>query len=258
MENLTFAIQDDEAETPLLREDTHISIIDEIEEGSLVTIVPTEVDVVEVRLADPATIGGNKKVNVVTRGEEPNQILLMSAEIETVDLDLSNERLEELYAGFQWYYRDFDLPVELTSRYTRGSIIFERGFTDASKHRGGFAAAHRFLIASPAATDLSDVDETDPERGLCVIQSGSHFRVLDLIDDGDNRQTTLLHMPEFLVEMLRGQNFTEFEQRLISEARLSFDELKSATPVPALTRMDTWIARLASPIGIDDEGRFFY
>jgi hypothetical protein len=257
MENITFAIEDDSDEAPILIEGTAISIMDEITEGSFVLIVPNGENAVEIHLAHPASLKGDEKVYVVTRGEEPGQIVFIRAKIELEGTSNLEAQLEAMYTDVSWYYRDFDLPTDLTDRYAPGLIIVERGFTDASKHRGGFAASHRYLIASPAATDLSESDETDPDRGLCVMQSGGYFRVLDVTDDGDRRQTTLLHMPEFLAEILDGNEFTNFEHRLIAQARHSFAELIDAPPIEALTKVETWLDRLQSPLGMDDNGQFF-
>ena len=257
MENFSFAIQDDGEDALQLREGTDISIVDDIAEGSLVRIVPIGEDAVEIRLADQDALQSGENLYVVSAGEQPGQIVFVRAEVETIGADDLEDELARIFENLNWYYRDYDLPVEFTSKYTPGMIIVERGFTDASKHRGGFAASHRYLIASPAAIDLSEDDEFDPDRGLCVIQRDAYFKVLNTIDEGKRRQTTLLHMPPSLANVLAGQEFTDFEKDLINEARGQFAELAHAPALPSQLKTETWLDRVSSPLGMSDEGDFF-
>jgi len=236
-------------------EGTEISFVDGIREGSLVTFIPTGTNSYDVRKADPDAINAADEVFVVEVGKEPGQIIFVRAEIDAVNTRTFEDELENLFAGSRFYYRDSDLPARFVDMYRPGMIIKERGFTDASSKRGGFAARHRFLIISCAAQDLSQIDTTDPERGLCVMQRDSYFKVLDLVEKGDVRQTTLLHIPEGVADFFSSSE-TDFERGLISDARRDFEELCESPPFPALTKQ-SWLERLTSPLGISDDGEFF-
>ncbi len=166
------------------------------------------------------------------------------------------DQVEQLFNGWRFYYRDYDLSDTFVQMYYPGLIIQEMGFTDASSRRGGFVANHRFLIASPAATDLSQFDQTDPERGLSVLPAGSYFKVLDVTERNDRRQTTLLHFPEAFIEIFSRPNLTAFEEGVAAKAKNEFEELVDTAPVDALTKQ-SWLNRLTSPLGISDDGEYF-
>jgi len=157
------------------------------------------------------------------------------------------------YPGITMLYRDVSLG-SIAKLYKKGMIIKERAFTDASKRGGGIITTHRYAIFSNRYMDASKFEQ-GTNWGLCIIQRGSHFKVLDLYTKKEKTQITLLHLPEKHWEMFTNLKLN-LDEELVSYARERFDELLTAPPIDELTT-DDWLKRCSFPLGMDDEGNFY-
>jgi hypothetical protein len=63
------------------------------------------------------------------------------------------------------FFRDADLPPEVSSRYKVGLLLREPTFCDASHKFGGFLARHRYLIISANARCVDELVQ-DCDWGL--------------------------------------------------------------------------------------------
>lgn len=94
------------------------------------------------------------------------------------NMALFEQTINEILPGLTMYVRDVNLPDRLSERYIPGTIILERGFTDASSRVMGMKTTHRFAILSNHMRDLSAY-EHGTNWGLFVAASSSHFLILD-------------------------------------------------------------------------------
>jgi hypothetical protein len=154
--------------------------------------------------------------------------------------------------GLTLLSRDVDLG-ELEARYTRGLVIREKGYTDASRKWGGMVTSHRFAILS---RNFIDADKLGHETnwGLCILPRDSRFRVLDIYCRKGKTQITLLHLqdqselPQDIMETI--------DKKGVAYARKRFDECLAVPPVPELAT-EEWLKRCQFPLGMTDEGKFF-
>ena len=75
---------------------------------------------------------------------------------------INQELLEQIanktYPGLGIYVRDINLPKHLADKYTKGLIIREKAFTDASNRVMGMVTTHRYLILSNHMANLSSFE----------------------------------------------------------------------------------------------------
>lgn len=162
--------------------------------------------------------------------------------------------LRRFLAGARPLARDTRLAAHMLDRYAPGSLLCERGFTDASCRLGGLVAPHRFLVISDRALLIEGTP--DEGRGLCVLPPDSLFKVIDRATDRGSEQVTLLHVPPELLQDLGGRGLGPIEERYAAMARECFRECAALPPVPELDN-DQWRARLLDPVGLDDSGEPF-
>ena len=169
---------------------------------------------------------------------------------------MNEKELEQIinasYSGLTMLYRDVSLS-SIAKQYKKGMIIKERAFTDASKRAGGMITTHRYAILSNRYLDASELEE-GTNWGLCIMQHGSHFKVLDIYTKQDKTQITLLHLPEEHWRVFINYN-TNLDEGLVLYARERFNELLTAPPVKELTT-DFWLKRCSFPLGMDFKGNF--
>lgn len=168
-------------------------------------------------------------------------------------LEIFEEVLNATYPGLTLLFRDTNLG-NLIDQYKIGMILREKGFTDSSKRKGGLITQHRIAILSNHYTDLTAYEQ-GTNWGLCVMNAGSRFKVLDRYTTGDKTQITLLHLPE-QGWLIFENSENNLDAQLISKARISFDDSILLEPVPELTSSQ-WLDRCKFPIGMDDEGSYF-
>ena len=167
------------------------------------------------------------------------------------------KKVEEIinftYRGLTLLIRDTNLGG-LESKYKVGLILKEFGFTDASLHKGGLLTTHRMAILSNHYADLQAY-EYGTNWGLCVLDQGSHFKVLDRYTFEDKTQITLLHLPENDWEIF-GECRTNVDPEVINIVRNDFEKSIILPPAPALSTHQ-WLKRCSYPIGMTDKGVYF-
>jgi hypothetical protein len=263
MENPTSQIQII-GEVPDFGESCDIVFESELSVNSIVHFVRKDAETMVIRLVDLEKIDGFEGLLYrVGRDAETRQIVFEQASVEAVKEAwetqlLLDGLLKRTFNNLIFLYRDADIGDAQSAKYQRGMILQERGFVEASYRRGGFAAKHRYLIASSTALDLSRIPTSDPEHGLMAIIKDSFFRVLDICEKDGFRQTTLLHIPEDLVEFFNaGEELSGPELQIAEAARSDFNECAASEPIAALTS-ETWLKRVESPVGTSDEGELFF
>ncbi|HEY5556603.1 hypothetical protein [Acetobacterium sp.] len=167
------------------------------------------------------------------------------------------KKVEEIinftYRGLTLLIRDTNLG-NLDSKYEVGMILRELGFTDASLHRGGLLTTHRMAILSNHYADLQAY-EYGTNWGLCVMDQGSYFKVLDQYTIEDKTQITLLHLPENDWEIF-GECHTNVDPKVVNIIRNDFEKSIILAPAPELST-NQWLKRCSYPIGMTDEGGLF-
>lgn len=167
------------------------------------------------------------------------------------------EEIEEImnftYPGITLLIRDMNLG-DLGTKYEVGMIIRELGFTDASLRRGGMITTHRIAILSNHYADMQAY-EHDTKWGLCVIDSGSHFKVLDKYSVGDKTQIVLLHLPEKGWEVFERAE-TDVDREVVHIVREGFKHCLTQAPIPELST-ENWLSRCRFPLGMTENGDYF-
>jgi hypothetical protein len=156
------------------------------------------------------------------------------------------------YAAF---YRDTTLPPGVLDLYETGILFRDPTLCDATYKFGGFAAPHRYLIVSASATCLDRLSP-GPEWGLCVWLPGRIFKVLGVHRGDPFSQTTLLEVPETMREAFTTARLSEMEESFAGQAARQFEAAHEAPVLPVHANR-AWLDRLAYPLGVNDQGRFF-
>ena len=173
---------------------------------------------------------------------------------------MENKNLAELFnrtfSGLTFFYRDTELSNHLRGLYQVGQILLERGITDMTWKGGGFCTNFRYLIASSFGKDLSMFNPDASKFGLIVLTFNSYFKVLDIYERNGKTQVFLLNIPEEAIEVFKSAK-TNIEEEIIAKARQSFNEKIDSEPLPVLKNA-AWLDRTSFPIGMSDEGEFFY
>lgn len=250
---------------PDLSENSQIIFEEQIAVSSIIYFDTTDEQTVKIKLVDLENLDkfSDEILYRAGKGAEPGQIVFEQIEIEILKETLAAHKqldalLNQTFDNLSFFYRDNDLSDDFITKYYRGLIIQERGFTDASYHRGGLAAKHRFLIASSQAKDLSRMPGANPDHGLVVMTNDSFFKILDVAEKIGHKQIALLHIPGELVDYFNsGEELSSVEQQIVDAARADFDEKCLTSPVESLCRKD-WLDRIAAPVGLNDEGGYFY
>lgn len=154
------------------------------------------------------------------------------------------------YPGLQLIYRDANLRIA-GAKYEPGMLLREPGFTDASSKGGGILTTHRYAILSNRFRDMAQ-REQGTDWGLCVIERGAHFKVLDVHRARGKASITLLHLPEehwrFFDEVS-----TNVDDLLVDYARDRFERSLDMEPIPEINTRE-WRNRCCFPIGMSDLG----
>ena len=82
--------------------------------------------------------------------------------------------------------------------------------------------------------------------------------MLDIAEKENRKQITLLHIPEELIGFFStGETLSDTESQIAEEAKIDFDNSFDLPPAEELQQAD-WLNRLVDPIGISDDGKYFY
>jgi hypothetical protein len=161
---------------------------------------------------------------------------------------------EPLYA----YARDVNLPEGYLERYRVGLIFREPTFCDASEHKQGLAAKHRFLLLSGSARHVDALFggmSGSPGTGLCVWEPGSLWKVLAVHHAKGYSSITLLEVPLVAFHIFSGKTLTPLEHGFAEKSAELF-ALALQLPVVEECARAEWLERLQHPLGIRDDGQF--
>ncbi|MDR3199784.1 MAG: sel1 repeat family protein [Planctomycetaceae bacterium] len=184
------------------------------------------------------------------QGKEKNKSTAKDFATETIE-----SALNKTLANLQMFVRDTQLPEQAAAKYTKGRIVEERGFTDASSHIGGMVTTHRYAICSNHMKTLSDFTLTD--NGLCVARAGAQFFCLGQHVQNGKTLIMLLHLPDDESrQMFQQIVWINFLNDVVNCCIKQFEEIENAEPIPELAD-EEWLDRCSNPIGMDNEGNLF-
>lgn len=173
---------------------------------------------------------------------------------------MDKKQVEEIYnktfAGLSLFYRDAELPDGLISKYQKGQILNERGFTDMSYKGGGLTTNCRYLIASSNGRDVSVLDPNSEKFGHIMLKSNAFFKVLDVYKLKNKTQVFLLDIPSEAIDFF-SETTSNIEDQIIEKAREHLDLKIDEAPVPELQTKE-WRERTDFPLGMNNKGEFFY
>ncbi|MCP2028144.1 hypothetical protein L1276_003312 [Flavobacterium sp. HSC-32F16] len=173
---------------------------------------------------------------------------------------MKNARLKAIYnetfSNLKLFYRDTTLPENLISNYKVGQIIQEKGFTDMTSIGGGLSGNFRYLIASAHAKDLSKFNPDSAKTGHFLLDTIAYFKVLDIYRIGDKTQVFLLNIPDNSLSLFKNSS-SNLEEEITEKARKKFNDKNSSSLVLEL-QTENWKERTQSPIGMNNNGEFFF
>jgi len=164
--------------------------------------------------------------------------------------------LDETFSDLKLFYRDTTLSDDLISKYKVGQIIKEKGFTDMSYIGGGLSGNCRYLIASSDARDLSKFNPASVKNGHSLLDDNSFFKVLDIQKVNNKTQIFLLNIPGNSLTLFKNST-SNLEEEITEKARQKFITKIDSALIPELQTED-WKERTKSPIGMSDNGEFFF
>jgi len=164
--------------------------------------------------------------------------------------------LDETFSDLKLFYRDTTLSDDLISKYKVGQIIKEKGFTDISYIGGGLSQNCRYLIASSDARDLSKFNPASVKNGHALLDDNSFFKVLDIQKVNNKTQIFLLNIPGNSLTLFKNST-SNLEEEITEKARQKFITKIDSALIPELQTED-WKERTKSPIGMSDNGEFFF
>jgi len=173
-------------------------------------------------------------------------------------MEFDEKFIEEIgdmvFKGASFSYRDTHLSENMVAKYKTGMVIMEKGFLDSSSKGEGMSynSNLRYLVISSQNKTMPSMFQ---DFGLCMISSGSYFKVIDIINKESKTQVTLLHIPREAVDLF-SKYTTNYEEFIIQQSRENFLAKITLNPVPELED-EEWIERTKPPLGMDDEGNFF-
>lgn len=174
-------------------------------------------------------------------------------------MDADKQKYEDLanktFPGLTMFVRDVNLPNTIASKYKEGTIIREKGFTDASFKVMGMVTTHRYSILSNHMADFTEFEQ-GTKWGLCVAIAGAYFKVLDVYKYDNKTQILLLHLPDDEDWKLFQNALFNLESNFIKTSRERFINKCNKAPISELAT-EEWLARCAYPLGMDDKGNFF-
>ena len=164
--------------------------------------------------------------------------------------------LDETFSDLKLFYRDTTLSDDLILKYKVGQIIKEKGFTDMSYIGGGLSQNCRYLIASSDARDLSKFNPASVKNGHALLDDNSFFKVLDIQKVNNKTQIFLLNIPGNSLTLFKNST-SNLEEEITEKARQKFISKIDSALIPELQTED-WKERTKSPIGMSDNGEFFF
>jgi hypothetical protein len=151
------------------------------------------------------------------------------------------------------FIRDVNFGPGTLGMYKTGLVLQETGFIDVSEFDSGPIAHARYHVIT------SKADEFRPgfvAYGAWTMPRGCFFKVLDVLFEGDHVLITLLHIPAESVPFYALNKHTD-EDKIVANSRQRFQKELVQPPNPALVD-DYWLRRTAFPLGIADDGTYFF
>lgn len=164
--------------------------------------------------------------------------------------------LDETFSELKLFYRDTNLSDDLILKYRVGQILKEKGFTDMTFLGGGLSGNLRYLIASSDARDLSKFNPDSAKNGHALLDDNSFFKVLDIQKIGEKTQIFLLNIPGNSLPLFKNST-SNLEEEITEKAKQKFISKINSDLIKELQTED-WKARTKSPIGMSDNGEFFF
>jgi hypothetical protein len=162
--------------------------------------------------------------------------------------------VQQTYSGLQIFVRDVNLPPNLAEQYKAGLMIREPGIVDASQRIGGMATTHRFAILSNHMKSLEAFDFEN--RGLCVANMDSYFKVMGTHSARGKTFILLLHLPEGDAWKVFQHIRVNLEDTMKAESIERLEEKLDEAVIAELAD-EEWLERCAHPVGMDNQGEFF-
>lgn len=160
---------------------------------------------------------------------------------------------QDTYEGLASYYRDATLAGEVVAMYRAGLVLQEAGFMDASTKEGGPRANLRYHIYSNRGAGLA---RSFARYEAVTFPQGCYFKVLGTNEAGGTTLVTLLHLPDYAVPYFALRQDAR-EAGLLAGSLAQFRQVLGKAADPDLTD-PYWMRRTAFPIGIDEQGAYFY
>lgn len=172
-----------------------------------------------------------------------------------LDMQAMEKAMNDMYPGLAMFVRDVNLAEGLAEKYTAGSVIREKAFTDASCRIGGLVTTHRYIILSNHMGNLSAF-EHGTNWGLFVAQRDSHFKVFGVFRHEDKTAIVLLHLPDDERWKLFQDVDVDIDETLMEKACQRFVSACAQPPIPELANAQ-WLDRCRFPVGMSDEGELW-
>jgi hypothetical protein len=151
------------------------------------------------------------------------------------------------------FFRDANMSQETLRMYKRGLVIQETGFFDATTLEGGLAAQVRYNIYT---SQTETIAQGFAKYKCWTFQPGSFFKVLDLYGKEHRSLVTLLQIPAYTVPYFALNSHPQ-EAALVADSRDRYDAMQGM-PIGASLGDHYWLKRTAFPLGINDDGTYFY
>ena len=165
----------------------------------------------------------------------------------------NNFNISKMIENLVLVVRDCDLDFKILNKYEKGMIIKENDFTHATYVIGGMATNCRFAILSNQFKEFSSLNNL--QKGLCLANVNSRFKVIDKFSINGKTQITLLHLPSDD----GWKNFQDVtyivEPKLVFFARKNFEVTSPLAPIPA-QKNEEMHKYFASPLGMNSQGEF--
>lgn len=162
----------------------------------------------------------------------------------------NNLSIKDIIENLVLVARDCNLSPAILSRYEKGMILKENDYCIANYMIGGIDCSCRFAILSNQFKEIASVNKN--QKGLCMANKNSRFKVLDIFNIDGKTQITLLHLPDDE----RWENFENMtyiiEQKLILFAKRNFEVANSIPPLPRDS--EEYFDYFKKPVGFDENG----
>jgi len=171
------------------------------------------------------------------------------------DEDYLEKVFNQTYPGLTMYVRDVNLPDAIAQKYTKGLVVREKAFCDASSRVMGMITSHRYGILSNHMAGLSEF-EHGTNWGLHVANKDSRFKVLATHKHNGKMLILLLHLPDDDGWKIFQNLSTNVDDDMTTDSIERFENKCNAEVIPELATNE-WLKRCDFPIGMDSNGNMF-